>query len=122
MRFAYQRPRYAPNKATWPRRRATTSAASTVPPTCTPPLFPSVAIEDILPKLDVDSIVRVAHPAPKLVPVADLGLVVVPHPCSKVICADPARVHLPKKTDELLGFCLLGGRRLLGVGRCHSVQ
>lgn len=73
------------------------SIATAILPACPPSLFPFIAIELFLPKLDVYRVVCFTHPFAEIFPVADPWLVAVLHPCSEIVCADPAWIHLPKQ-------------------------
>lgn len=49
---------------------------------------------------------RLTHPSSKLLPATNPRLI-VPHPTSKVFCADPAGVHFAEEGEEGFGFRLL---------------
>jgi hypothetical protein len=98
------------------------SPTSPILPPSPPSFFPLVAVKAALPQLLINRIVRLTHPAPKVVSVAHAGLVTVFHPRPEIVGARPARVHFAEQADELLRFVLLGEGRSLGVGGCHGVQ
>lgn len=94
----------------------------TILPTSAPSFLPFIAIETALAQLDINRIMRLAHPLAKLIPIADPRLIAVLHPRSKIVGAHPTRVHLAKQADELLRLHLLRERRSLRVVGRHGVQ
>lgn len=107
------------------RGRSIYSPSSITPPilpTRAPPLLPPITIKRTLAQLRINSIMRLAHPAPKLVPVAHFRLVALSHPGAEVVRAHPARVHLAEKRHELFRVALLRRRRPLRVVRRNTVQ
>nr|POE59810.1 hypothetical protein CFP56_76799 [Quercus suber] len=83
------------------------SIASSILPSRPPSLFPLAAVELGLAQLLVHSIMRLAHPPPKLLSIADSRFIPALHPRLKVVCTDPAWVHLPEKSQELFRLDLL---------------
>lgn len=98
-------------------------SASSVFPSSPPSLLPSIAVEALLPKFHIDSIMRLTHPSAKFIPITNFRLATLfPHPTSKVVCTAPARIHLPEERDELLCFTLLCERWSFRVVGCEGVQ
>jgi len=73
------------------------SVALAVLPARPPALLPSIAVESTLAQLDIDRVMRLAHPSSELSPVADSRLMALLHPVLEVACAHPARIHLSKQ-------------------------
>lgn len=102
--------------------RETSSITAPIFPSRPPPLFPSIAVELVLPKLDVDRIMRFAHPPTKLFSVAYSRLIAFFHPRSEVIGTYPTRIHLAEEIDELLRLNLLSERWSFRIVCSHRVQ
>ena len=98
------------------------SITSPIFPARPPPLFPLIAIETALAQLDINRIMRLAHPLAKLVSAADPRLVAVFHPRPEIVGAHPARVHLSEQCDELPGLVLLRERGSFWVRCCQRVE
>lgn len=65
-----------------------------IPPPGPPPLLPPTTIELSLAQLDIHRIMRLAHPAAKLLTVADPRRIpIFLHPGPEVVGADPARIE-----------------------------
>lgn len=98
------------------------SIATTILPSRPPPLLPFVTIKALLAQLHIDRIMRLTHPPPKLVSIADPRLIALFHPYPEIVCAYPARVHPAEEADELLCLCLLDECGFFGVVGCHRMQ
>jgi hypothetical protein len=101
---------------------STTSSRITPPilPPRPPPLLPLPTIKLLLPQLNINRIMRLAHPLPKLAATAHARCIDL-HPLLEVLGAHPARVQLAERAQErgclglqrrfgLLGVC--GGDRV----------
>jgi len=86
-----------------------------------PPLLPLLTIKLLLPQLLIHSIMRLAHPLPKLVPRTDSRCVLL-HPLLEVFGAHPAWVQFAKCGEEGFGFGLQLGRWVRGVCAGYRVE
>lgn len=98
------------------------SITPSILPARPPPLFPLIAIETALTQLDINRIMRLAHPLAKLVSAADPRVIAVFHPRPEIVRAHPTRVHLSEQVDELPSLILLCEGRSLWVCCCHGVE
>ena len=64
-----------------------------------PPLLPLPTIKLLLPQLDINRIMRLAHPLPKLAATANARCIDL-HPVLEVLGAHPARVQLAERAQE----------------------
>ena len=85
------------------------SITTSIPPPSPPPLLPLTTIKTPFSQLDIDSIMRLAHPPPELVPITDLRLIALLHPRLEIVRANPARIQLTEQAYELFHFGLLDG-------------
>lgn len=80
---------------------STTSSRITPPvlPPRPPPLLPLPTIKLLLPQLDINRIMCLAHPLPKLAATANARCIDL-HPVLEVLGAHPARVQLAERAQE----------------------
>lgn len=99
------------------------STTSPILPPGPPPFLPPPAIEHVLAKFDIDSVMRLAHPPPKLFATADPRRIsVTAHPLLEVPRAVPAWVQLREGRHESAGLRLQGRRGVCGVRAGYRVQ